>query len=133
MKNLNDSALAHLRELLPIREFAKRYPTVYASHDPSQVLDEQQVVYLDVRPADWPVDEPQQVVLTRELVRKGIVACVLEGGMAIVGYPKAVYRHLRDEATVRLFLGSRESLVKQALTVSERLSGLDRGLRSVVA
>ncbi|MBM3271435.1 MAG: hypothetical protein FJZ01_27680 [Candidatus Sericytochromatia bacterium] len=130
----NDSALAHLRDLMPIAEFAAKYPTVYASHDPRAVLSEQHVVYVDVRPAAWPVDEPQHVVPTRELIRQGVVVGLLDGDMAIVGYKKAVYRHLKDEAAVRLVLpGTRESLAKQAIADSERLSGVARRLRAVVA
>lgn len=133
MKSHNDSALAHLQELLPISEFVSRHPTVYASHDPLELLAEHQIVYLDVRPAAWPVDEPQHVFPSAMLDRPGLVVGLLEGGMAIVGYPRAVYRHLRDEATVRLWLGARDGLARQALTDSLRLSGLARRLQSVVA
>ena len=132
MKSHNDSALAHLHELLPISDFARRFPTVYASHDPVALLDDHHVVYVDVRPAAWPVEEPQHVITSAQLDRPGVVVGLLEGGMAIVGYPKAVYSHLRDEATVRLFL-AREGMVNHALTVSERLCGLARNLQAVVA
>lgn len=133
MKSHNDSALAHLHELLAVSDFVARFPTVYASHDPVALLDDHNIVYVDVRPAAWPVDEPQHVISSRTLDRPGVVVGILEGGMAIVGYPNAVYRHLRDEATVRLWLGAREGLARQALTVSERLSGLARSLEAVVA
>lgn len=129
----NDTALAQLREILPFCEFVARYPEVYASGDPSAALDHLLPVHVDLQPSPWPLSEPQQAFETDKLGRTGLVAGILEGGTAIIGTPRTVYLHLRDEATVRFWLGPSAGTVGECLEVSTHLVTVSRQLQAVVA
>ncbi len=129
----NDTAIAQLREIVPFSEFAARYPAVYAAADPAAALDLLQPVHVDLQPAPWPVSEPEAAFETLALARSGLIAGILEGGMAIIGTPRNVFRHLRDEATVRFWLGPSAGTVGECLEVSTHLATVSRKLQAGVA
>ena len=129
----NDSALAHVHEIMPVADFAKRYPTVYASHDLMVCLAEHQVAHVDVRPTPWPVEEPQTIVSTASIVKPGLVVALLDEGTALVGSPKAVYRHLKDDLKVRFWLGTEKGLAQQAVANSVQLATLANRLQAMSA
>ncbi len=129
----NDTALAQLRDILPFPEFARRYPHVYSSDDPMIALDLHQPAYVDLQPPAWPVSHPQRALSTALLGRSGLVAALLEGETAIIGTPRTIFRHLRDEATVRFWLGPTAGKAGECLDVSAHLVHVGRRLQSVVA
>ena len=129
----DDTALAQFREVLPFSEFVNRYPLVFASSDPVIALDLHQTSCVDLQPAPWPVAEPQLAIATIALRRPGVIVVLLDGDTAIMGTPRAIFRHLRDEATIRFWLGPEAGTVQQCLEVSRDLVQVSSQLGSVVA